>query len=100
MYKDLAVGVESVAYCVRSDSCYFRPCFDRILFRITVPRSVFIFTWMLDIMSGGIRIINDQRKGSVYSYYKNVRRLLITGAGDAGVLVAKELFRQDEVTCR
>jgi FlaA1/EpsC-like NDP-sugar epimerase len=66
--------------------------------RIGVPRSVFIFTWMMDLLlSGGVRIIPKllKEKGQLIHSAKNMEKLLIVGAGDAGVLVAKELFRQD-----
>lgn len=66
--------------------------------QVPVPRSVFILTWMLDIIfSGGIRAIPKLwlEKGKFFHNHKNVKRLLVVGAGDAGVLVVKELFRQE-----
>lgn len=65
--------------------------------RIAVPRSVFILAWMIDLLlSGGIRIVPKllKEKGQFIHSIRNVKRLLIIGAGDAGVLVTKELFRQ------
>ena len=72
--------------------------------RVPVPRSVFIFTWMLDIiLSGGMRALPKlwQEKGKFLhnnSQNRNARRLLVVGAGDAGVLVVKELFRQENLS--
>lgn len=69
--------------------------------RINVPRSVFIFTWMLDvILSGGLRVLPKLYRERSLSLvkYKNAKRLLVVGAGDAGVLVVKELLRQEHPT--
>ncbi|MCR4442981.1 MAG: nucleoside-diphosphate sugar epimerase/dehydratase [Peptococcaceae bacterium] len=67
--------------------------------RVVVPRSVFFITWMIDLMlSGGIRAVPKlvKEKGFILHSLRNVKRLLVIGAGDAGVLVVKELFRQED----
>lgn len=69
--------------------------------QVSVPRSIFIFTCMLDIMvTGGIRVIPKLKKEKGKSFYNggDLKRLLVIGAGDAGVLVVKELFRQENPT--
>ena len=65
---------------------------------IAVPRSIFILTGLLDVcLSGGIRVIPKFYKEHGFSFYypADARRVLIIGAGDAGVLVVKELLRQE-----
>lgn len=69
--------------------------------QIIVPRSVFIFTLMMDIfISGGIRVLPKiiKEKGLRIYNSKELIRLLVVGAGDAGVLVVRELFRQQKPT--
>ncbi|QNB46997.1 NAD-dependent epimerase/dehydratase family protein [Thermanaerosceptrum fracticalcis] len=64
--------------------------------RETVPRSVYILTWMLDmIMAGGIRVVPKiYYERSLKLVPRDAKHLLVIGAGDAGVLVVKELQRQ------
>lgn len=64
-----------------------------------VPRSVYILTWVFDIvLSSGIKIapkiLNDKRIRINTSKYS--KGILIVGAGDAGVLVVKELLRRED----
>jgi len=65
---------------------------------IAVPRSVFILTWVLDVLlSCGARAVPKllQGRGGNFQKHKNGRKVLVVGAGDAGVLVVKELLRRD-----
>jgi FlaA1/EpsC-like NDP-sugar epimerase len=65
--------------------------------RETVPRSVYILTWMLDmIVAGGIRVVPKiyYERGLKLTCPRDAKHLLVIGAGDAGVLVVKELQRQ------
>lgn len=66
--------------------------------RIAVPRSVFILTFLLDVFfSGGVRLIPKiyHERGARLFNISNGRRVLIIGAGDAGFLVVKEILRQE-----
>lgn len=66
--------------------------------QVMVPRSVYIITWILDfIISMGIRLIPKLRleNGFHSSKTKSAKDLLIIGAGDAGVLVLKEILKQE-----
>ncbi|MGI6587848.1 MAG: polysaccharide biosynthesis protein [Peptococcia bacterium] len=68
---------------------------------IAVPRSIFILTWMLDVfLSGGVRVIPKiyKERGINFHNYKDARKVLVVGAGDAGVLVVKELLRRENPT--
>lgn len=65
-----------------------------------LPRSTYPLVLILDIIViGGIRflprIIKSQESGSPIS--RNIKKTLIVGAGDAGVLVAKELKKHKEL---
>jgi len=65
---------------------------------IAVPRSIFILTWMLDVLlSGGVRALPKlfKERGERVHPRKNGRKVLIAGAGDAGILVARELLRRE-----
>ena len=70
---------------------------------VAVPRSVFILTWLLDVLlSGGVRILpklyyeRGKKLLKLKLKFKRGRRVLVVGAGDAGFLVVKELLRQEE----
>ncbi len=68
---------------------------------IMVPRSIFLLTWLLDlIFSGGVRLIPKlyYERGKKLLGFSKGRRVLVVGAGDAGYLVVKELMRQAEPT--
>ncbi|MDD2432874.1 MAG: nucleoside-diphosphate sugar epimerase/dehydratase [Clostridia bacterium] len=70
-------------------------------FSIAVPRSIFILTWLLDVfLSGGIRVIPKiyKERGLNFHHDPEARKVLVVGAGDAGVLVVKELLRQESPT--
>jgi FlaA1/EpsC-like NDP-sugar epimerase len=67
-----------------------------------VPRSIFIIVWLVEvILLGGVRFsYRVYRKfktyGSVFSKLKH-KRLMIVGAGDAGVMVIKELRKHQKL---
>jgi len=68
---------------------------------IAVPRSIFILTWMLDVLlSCGARAVPKllQGRGANFHNHKNGRKVLVVGAGDAGALVVKELLRRGNST--
>lgn len=65
-----------------------------------LPRSIMISSWtLIVILVGGSRlgwrIVRDQQKGKGY----HGKRTLIIGAGDAGVMVARELKNHDSGLC-
>ena len=66
------------------------------------PRSVVLLSWVLDvILLGGVRLtarLQMEHRGAVppRSTDPAVRRVLIVGAGQAGMLVARELQRRAE----
>ncbi|HHX77337.1 MAG TPA: polysaccharide biosynthesis protein, partial [Firmicutes bacterium] len=67
-------------------------------FGLFFPRSIYVIHWSLTlILVGGIRfsirILNNLASKRAYGFFKNV---LIVGAGEAGVLVAKELEKNVE----
>jgi FlaA1/EpsC-like NDP-sugar epimerase len=65
---------------------------------VAVPRSVFILTCLLDIfLSGGVRVIPKvyNQHGSNVHNNSNAHKVLVVGAGDAGVLVVRELLRRE-----
>lgn len=70
-------------------------------FSIAVPRSIFILTWLLDVfLSGGVRVVPKiyKERGLNFHYAPEARKVLVVGAGDAGVLVVKELLRRENPT--
>lgn len=62
-----------------------------------IPRSVYISTWVLIILSiGGSRFVWRVFRGYYFGNKSSRDRALIVGAGDAGVMVARDL-RQSSV---
>lgn len=66
--------------------------------QVMVPRGVYIITWVLDfIMSVGMRLIPKLRLENGYHSCRIIgaKNSVIIGAGDAGVLVLKEILKQE-----
>lgn len=65
------------------------------------PRSIFVITGMLDVFFiGGSRLMYRLYRRLVLGYtikMENIRRVLIIGAGDAGVMIAKEMELHPEL---
>lgn len=91
-----------VAYAVTLNSLPFAVVvFTRIV--PGFPRSVVILSWVLDIvLVAGLRFLARVRREAMNKSEPNGsskpgRRTLIVGAGEAGAMVARELYRHDEL---
>ncbi len=69
-----------------------------------MPRSIYILAFMLDVIFiGGIRfsyrVARRFKEGGVYGLTKskNVKRVMVVGAGQAGAMVIKELKNHEEL---
>ncbi|MBN4062954.1 MAG: nucleoside-diphosphate sugar epimerase [Alkaliphilus sp.] len=69
-----------------------------------LPRSIYILAFMLDVIFiGGIRfsyrVARRFKEGGVYGLTKskNIKRVMIVGAGQAGAMVIKELKNHEEL---
>ncbi|MFZ5968932.1 MAG: polysaccharide biosynthesis protein [Bacillota bacterium] len=69
-----------------------------------LPRSIYILTFMADILLiGGIRFsyrILRSVKDRSFGSKKNIKRVMVIGAGQAGALVIKELKNHDELNSK
>lgn len=66
------------------------------------PRSVVVLAWIFDLLAvAGVRFLaRVLRRASAYTRGKappEVRRVLVVGAGEAGSLVVRELYRHEEL---
>ena len=67
--------------------------------KVGFPRSVLVFAFLMDIFFiTATRYLSKARKNLIFSIpFENPKRALIVGAGDAGVLVLKELKKHPEL---
>ncbi len=70
-----------------------------IQMKVGFPRSVLVFAFLMDIFFiTATRYLSKARKNLIFSIpFENPKRALIVGAGDAGVLVLKELKKHPEL---
>ena len=73
-----------------------------VLNQVQIPRSIYIIVLILDMMAlGGFRmsyrILRRAKKGNLFSGSRNNKRVLVIGAGDAGVMVIREMKRHEEL---
>ncbi len=65
------------------------------------PRSLFVLTFMIDVFAvGGVRLLYRMYRRHVMGSnidYDKVKRVLIIGAGDAGIIIAREMKRNPEL---
>lgn len=68
---------------------------------VLAPRSLFALTFMIDVFAvGGVRLLYRAYRSYVmgnHVEFDNVKRVLIIGAGDAGIIIAREMKRNPEL---
>jgi len=68
---------------------------------VFAPRSLFVLTFMIDVFAvGGVRLLYRVYRSHVMGShvdYDKIKRVLIIGAGDAGIIIAREMKRNPEL---
>jgi FlaA1/EpsC-like NDP-sugar epimerase len=68
---------------------------------VFAPRSLFALTFMIDVFAvGGVRLLYRVYRSHVLGShvdYDKIKRVLIIGAGDAGIIIAREMKRNPEL---